>query len=57
MAQRFDVSETDRARWGREGLIKKCYSDNLNRGLWEIPAGQTIIKGSWDTTPRSPRTD
>ena len=46
IAQRFDVSETAVHRWGREGLIARRHADSLNRGLWEIPAGQTIIKGS-----------
>ena len=46
IAQRFDVSETAVHRWGREGLIVRRYTDSLNRGLWEMPAGQTIIKGS-----------
>lgn len=45
IAQRFHVSETAVHRWGREGLITRRYKDNLNRGLWEIPAGQTILKG------------
>jgi DNA invertase Pin-like site-specific DNA recombinase len=46
IAQRFDVSETAVHRWGREGLITRRYTDSLSRGLWEIPTGQTIIKGS-----------
>ena len=45
IAGRFDVSETAVHHWGRQGLIKRCYEDNLNRGLWEIPPGQTIRKG------------
>ena len=45
IAERFDVSETAVHHWGREGLIRKCYTDSLNRGLWEIPPGQTILKG------------
>jgi DNA invertase Pin-like site-specific DNA recombinase len=45
IAERFDVSETAVHRWGREGLIRKCYTDSLNRGVWEIPPGQTILKG------------
>ena len=45
IAERFDVSETAVHHWGREGLIRKCYTDSLNRGLWEIPPGQTIQKG------------
>lgn len=45
VAARFRVSEKAVHNWGREGLIRKCYSDNLTRGLWELPADQTIIKG------------
>jgi len=42
---RFRVSEKAIHNWGREGLIRKCYSDNLTRGLWEVPADQKITKG------------
>jgi DNA invertase Pin-like site-specific DNA recombinase len=45
VAARFRVSETAVHSWGRQGLIKKCYTDSLNRGLWEIPPGKTIRKG------------
>ncbi len=45
VAERFNVGETAVHQWGREGLIIKSYTDSLNRGLWEIPEGQTIIKG------------
>jgi DNA invertase Pin-like site-specific DNA recombinase len=45
VAAKFAVSETAVHEWGRQGLIKKCYTDSLNRGLWEIPSGQTIRKG------------
>jgi len=45
VAAKFGVSETAVHEWGRQGLIKKCYTDSLNRGLWEIPSGQTIRKG------------
>jgi hypothetical protein len=45
VAAKFGVSETAVHEWGRQGLIKKCYTDSLNRGLWEIPSGQTILKG------------
>ena len=37
VAAKFGVSETAVHEWGRQGLIKKCYADSLNRGLWEIP--------------------
>jgi DNA invertase Pin-like site-specific DNA recombinase len=45
LAGRFNVSETAVHQWGREGLIQKCYTDSLNRGLWELPPNQTILKG------------
>jgi DNA invertase Pin-like site-specific DNA recombinase len=45
VAAKFGVSETAVHEWGRQGLIKKCYTDGLNRGLWKIPAGKTILKG------------
>lgn len=45
VAKRFGVSQTAVHQWGRQGLITKCYSDNLHRGLWELPSGHTIIKG------------
>jgi DNA invertase Pin-like site-specific DNA recombinase len=45
VAERFNVSETTVHQWGRENLITKSHTDSLNRGLWEIPQGQTIIKG------------
>jgi DNA invertase Pin-like site-specific DNA recombinase len=45
IAAQFRVSETAVHTWGRQGLIRKCYTDSLNRGLWEIPSGKTIRKG------------
>jgi DNA invertase Pin-like site-specific DNA recombinase len=45
LAERFNVSETAVHQWGREGLIKRCYTDSLRRGLWELPPDQTILKG------------
>jgi DNA invertase Pin-like site-specific DNA recombinase len=45
VALKFSVSETAVHEWGRQGLITKCYSDNLNRGLWTLPAQQTILRG------------
>jgi DNA invertase Pin-like site-specific DNA recombinase len=45
VAVKFRVSETAVHEWGRQGLITKCYSDNLNRGLWTVPAQQTILRG------------
>jgi hypothetical protein len=44
VAASFEVSESTVHAWGRQGLITKYYHDNLNRGLWEIPAGQTILR-------------
>ena len=46
IALRFDVSETAVHRWGCQGLLKSHYTDSLNWGLWELPVGQTIVKGS-----------
>jgi hypothetical protein len=45
IAAKFCVSETAVHTWGRQGLIIKCYTDSLNRGLWEVPPGMTIRKG------------
>ena len=45
VAVKFSVSETAVHEWGRQNLIRKCYTDSLNRGLWEIPSGKTIRKG------------
>jgi DNA invertase Pin-like site-specific DNA recombinase len=45
VAAKLGVSETAVHEWGRQGLINKCYTDSLNRGLWEIPSGATVSKG------------
>jgi hypothetical protein len=45
VAARFDIAETTVHQWGRQGIIRKCYSDNRHRGLWEVPADCEIIKG------------
>ena len=45
VATQFEVSETTVHEWGRAGLIRKCQTDSLNRGLWDIPQGYTIVKG------------
>ncbi len=45
VATRFGVSETAVHKWGRQGLIRKCYSDALARGLWDVPSDMTIVKG------------
>ena len=44
VAARFNAGETSVHQWGRDGLIKKCQTDSLNCGLWEIPTGQIITK-------------
>ncbi len=38
VAARFGVSESAVHHWGCDGLIKKCYSDNLHRDLWDVPS-------------------
>lgn len=55
VAQRFGVSETAVHKWGRDGLLKRCYKDTLNRGLWEVPPGQTILKGCGGRQARAAR--
>ena len=45
VAERFGVGHSAVHQWGREGLIQKCYTDSLHRGLWQLPSGQTILKG------------
>jgi hypothetical protein len=45
VAERFKISQTAVYDWGQQGLIKKRYSDTLNRGLWEVPPGKTIMRG------------
>ena len=55
VAARFGVSETAVHEWGRQGLIKKCYTDSLNRGLWDIPSGQTIRKSYGGSAARQAR--
>jgi DNA invertase Pin-like site-specific DNA recombinase len=45
VAAKFGIARTTVHEWGRQGLIKKHYADSLNRGLWEIPSGISIIKG------------
>jgi DNA invertase Pin-like site-specific DNA recombinase len=45
VAEKLGVAATTVHHWGIQGLIKKCYSDRLGRGLWDIPSGLKIIKG------------
>ena len=53
VAARFGVSETAVHRWGRHGLIRKCYSDNLYRGLWDVPSNLAIPKERRARKPRA----
>jgi DNA invertase Pin-like site-specific DNA recombinase len=55
VAEKLGVGETTVHKWGVQGLIKKCYSDRLRRGLWDIPPGLTIIKGQGGRRPRPAR--
>lgn len=55
VAIKFGISETTVHEWGRQNLIKKCYADSLNRGLWEIPAGKTFRKGHGERRGRPAR--
>lgn len=55
VASRFGISESAVHKWGRKGLIKKCYSDSLHRGLWEVPPEQMILKGCGGRGARSAR--
>jgi hypothetical protein len=55
VAARFDITPTTVQEWGRQGLIKKCLSDNYNRGLWELPAGYDIVKGKPGKQPHPAR--
>ncbi|CDX24936.1 conserved hypothetical protein [Mesorhizobium plurifarium] len=45
VAEHFAIAETTVHQWGRQGLITKVCSDNLNRGLWDIAHDLEIIKG------------
>lgn len=45
VAERFNVTESAVHKWGQQGLIRKCCADNLQRGLWEMPPDQTVLKG------------
>jgi DNA invertase Pin-like site-specific DNA recombinase len=55
IAAKFDIAKTTVYEWGRQGLIRQCYADSLNRGLWEIPANATILKGHGGRRSRKPR--
>jgi len=45
VAERFGITQTTVHQWGRQGLIRRVYSDNRNRGLWDIPPDLAITKG------------
>ena len=55
VAARFGVSRTAVQQWGRQGLIKQLYQDELKRGLWQLPPDQTILKGCGGKAPRQAR--
>src|SRR6516162_6049702 len=55
VAKKFGVAKTTVHKWGLQGLIRKCYSDRLRRGLWDIPPGLKIIKGHGGRGPRPAR--
>jgi hypothetical protein len=55
VAEKFGVAETTVHQWGLQGLIRKCYSDRLRRGLWDIPPSVKIIKGHGGRGPRRAR--
>jgi DNA invertase Pin-like site-specific DNA recombinase len=55
VAAMFQISKTTVYEWGHQGLITKSHSDNLNRGLWTLPAQQTILKGCGGRGARAAR--
>jgi DNA invertase Pin-like site-specific DNA recombinase len=57
VAAKLGVAETTVHQWGVRGLLKKCYSDRLRRGLWDIPPDLKIIKGRGGRRPRPARLD
>src|SRR5258708_2854666 len=57
VAEKLGVAETTVHQWGVQGLIKKCYSDRLRRGLWDIPSGLKIIRVCARRRPRPARLD
>jgi hypothetical protein len=56
VAAKFGIAKTTVYEWGCQGLIKKCYADSLNHGLWEIASDTTICKGRGGRRSRQPRT-
>ena len=56
VAAKFGIAKTTVYEWGRHGLIRQCYADSLNRGLWEIASNATILKGHGGRRSRKPQT-
>ena len=56
IAAKFGIAKTTVYEWGRQGLIRQCYADSLNRGLWEILSNATILKGRGGRRSRKPHT-
>lgn len=54
-ALRFGVSKTAVQQWGRQGLIRQCYQDELKRGLWQLPPDHTVLKGRGGKAARPAR--
>jgi DNA invertase Pin-like site-specific DNA recombinase len=55
VALRFGVSKTAVQQWGRQGLIRQFYQDELKRGLWQLPSDQIILKGRGGKAARPAR--
>lgn len=55
VAARFGIAKTTVQEWGRQGLIKKCYADSLNRGLWEIASDTSILISRGGRRSRKPQ--
>lgn len=55
VAARLNVCPTTVQQWGRQGLIQRFYHDALNRGLWVLPPGLSILKGRGGKAVRSAR--
>jgi hypothetical protein len=56
IAAKFGIAKTTVYEWGRQGLIRQCHADSLNRGLWEILSNATILKGRGGRRSRKPHT-
>jgi hypothetical protein len=55
VASSFGVSKTTVQQWGRQGVIRQFYQDELKRGLWQLPPDQTILKGRGGNAARPAR--